>query len=109
MDGFTREVTGAAFYDDGAKVVATSFDGTLSLWGARSGALLAILDSGPAELHNVVVSSKDEIATLDENGVLRVTRCGVCGSLEDVRALALSRRPRQLTVEERRRFLPADG
>jgi WD40 repeat protein/DNA-binding SARP family transcriptional activator len=109
MGGFPREVTGAAFYGDGSKVVTTSFDGTLRLWDAGSGVLLAILDSGPAELHSVLVSSKGDIATLDENGVMRVGQCEVCGSLEEVRALALSRRPRQLTAEERRRFLPDEG
>jgi WD40 repeat protein len=109
MGGFPREVTGAAFYDDGAKVVTTSFDGTLRVWDARSGVLLAVLESGLAELTNVVVNRENEIATLDENGVMRVRRCDVCGSLEDVHALALSRRPRQLTAEERRRFMPAEG
>jgi WD40 repeat protein len=109
MGGFPREVTGAAFYDRESKVVSTSFDGTLRLWDSASGVLLAILDSGPAELHNVLVSSKREIATLDENGVMRVAKCEVCGSLEQVRALALSRHPRQLTAEERRRFLDDQG
>ena len=108
IGGFVKEVTGAAFYDGGSKVVSTSFDGTLRLFDARSGVLLAVLDSGSAELLNVVVNSKDDIATLDENGVMRVVRCEVCGSLEEVRALALSRQPRELTPEERSRYLGSD-
>jgi WD40 repeat protein/DNA-binding SARP family transcriptional activator len=107
IGGFTQEVTGAAFSADGTQVFSTDFDGALRLWDARSGARLALLSSGPDALYNVVVSREGHIATLDENGVLRVFKCDVCGTLEDVRALALAKAPRPLTEEQRRRLIAA--
>jgi hypothetical protein len=41
--------------------------------------------------------------------VVRIFRCEVCGSLDEVRALARSRAPRPLNAEERKRFLAVAG
>jgi WD40 repeat protein len=109
LRGHTDEVTGAAFYDKGTKVLTTSFDGTLRLWDSRTGALLAVLESGPTRLESVVVSRNGDIAVMAEKGLERVFRCEVCGSLDDVRALALSRHPRQLTATEQHQYLAAAG
>jgi WD40 repeat protein len=99
-------VTSVVFTTDGTRVLSTSFDGTLRLWNARTGAALGVLQSGP-QLLDVVLSRGGQLATLDANDVVRVFRCEICGSLEEVRALALSRAPRPLSAGERRQFLAA--
>jgi WD40 repeat protein/DNA-binding SARP family transcriptional activator len=109
LRGHTDAVTGAVFYDRGRKVLTTSFDGTLRMWDSRSGRQLAVLMSSPTELHGVAVSGGGDIAVLAEHGIVHVFRCEVCGSLDDVRKLAGSRHPRELSGDERRQFLAAAG
>jgi WD40 repeat protein len=107
MRGHDDEVTTVVFTADGTKVLSSSHDGTLRLWDARTGAALAVLQSGEGEVEDVRLSRDGKIATLVKGTVVQVFQCEVCGSLSDVRALALSRSPRPLTAEERRQFLSA--
>jgi WD40 repeat protein/DNA-binding SARP family transcriptional activator len=107
MRGHEDEVMTAIFTRDGSKVLSASADGTLRLWNARTGAPLAVLQSARGELFDVALSADGEIATLGTGEVVRIFDCGVCGSLEHVRALALSRSPRPLSAEERRQYLAA--
>ena len=106
LQGHSDEATSVVFTADGAKLLSASFDGTLRLWDSRTGQALGILRSGPT-LYDVVLSPDGRIATLEQDDVVRVFSCEVCGGLEAVRALALSRAPRALSAEERRRFLAA--
>ena len=53
---------------------------------------LQCLESGGGPLWDVAVSRDGRIATLSEAGVVRVFSCEVCGSLQQVRALAASTR-----------------
>ena len=107
MRGHDDEVTTAVFTADGSKVLSSSKDGTLRLWNSRTGAALAVLQSGEGVVADVALSRDGKIATLSKNTVVQVFECKVCGSLADVRALARSQRPRQLTADEQRRFLAA--
>jgi WD40 repeat protein/DNA-binding SARP family transcriptional activator len=106
LRGHQDEVTTVLFTADGSQVLSTSQDGTLRLFDASTGALLAVLQSA-GELYDVALSRDGKIATLGKGDLVRVFRCDVCGSLERVRALALSRHPRPLTPQERRQFLAA--
>ena len=106
MEGHEDEVTTVVATADGSKVLSSSQDGTLRLWDSRTGVQLAVLQSA-GELYDVALSRKGEIATLGQGEVVRIFQCVVCGSLEQVRALALSRSPRELTAAERRQFLAA--
>jgi WD40 repeat protein len=108
LDGHKDEVTSVVFTGDGARVLSTSFDGTLRLWDARTGAALGVLRSGAGDLYDVLLSRDGNVATLGEDDSVRIFPCDVCGSLDEVRRLALSRSPRPLAAEERRRFLVAD-
>ena len=46
---------------------------------------------------------------LDADSIVRVVKCEVCGSLEQVKQLARSSNPRALNADERRRYLAAVG
>ncbi len=74
-----------------------------------SGAELAVLQSGLGEIYDAAMSRDGKIATLGKGEVVRVFTCDVCGSIDRVRALALSRAPRSLTARERRQFLDLAG
>ena len=109
LRGHTRDATDASFSVDGSKVVSSGMDGALRLWDSRTGVPLAVLDSSSAELYSMQISDDGKIAVLDDLQVMRVLRCEVCGPLEDVQAFARSLHPRQLTADERRRYLSAAG
>jgi WD40 repeat protein len=110
LRGHTDEVTTVVFTNDGSRVLSTSSDGTLRLWDARGGEALAVLQfREDDELYDVDLSRDGRIATLGKGDVVRVFRCDVCGSFGQVLALARSRTPRQLSPEDRRRFLAGAG
>jgi WD40 repeat protein/DNA-binding SARP family transcriptional activator len=106
LRGHRDEVTAVSFTRDGARVLSSSSDGTLRLWDARGGDALAVLQSG-SPLYDIAVGRNGRIATLDRHEVVRVFDCEVCGSIDQVRALARSRAPRALTGEQKQRFLAA--
>jgi WD40 repeat protein/DNA-binding SARP family transcriptional activator len=105
LRGHQDEVNDAVFTSDGSQVLSASADGTLRLWDANSGNALAVLQSGGGPVWDVAVSRDGKIATLSSAGVIRVFNCEVCGSLDQVRALARSRSARSLSPQERQRFL----
>ena len=109
MRGHEDEVTTVVFSADGTKVLSSSDDGTLRLWDARRGVPLAVLRSNEGQLFDVALASDGKIATLGKGEVVHVFGCEVCGSLDQVRTLALSHAPRPLTADERREFLAAAG
>ena len=109
LRGHQDEVDTARFAPGGSQVLSVSDDGTLRLWDARSGAALAVLDSGGGPLQDFAVSRDGRIATLSKAGVVRVVGCEVCGSLQQVRTLARSRSTRSLTPQEQQRLLGGTG
>jgi WD40 repeat protein len=90
LRGNGDEITGAVFAPGGQQVLTSSDDGTVRLWSASSGAELAVLQTGDVPLWDVEVSRDGQIATLSRTGQVRVFRCGVCGSLGQVRRLGSS-------------------
>jgi WD40 repeat protein/DNA-binding SARP family transcriptional activator len=104
MRGHTDEVTTVLFTVDGRQALSSSHDGTLRLWDPRRGTMLGVL-SDVGELYDVAMSRDARVATLGKGEVVRVFQCEVCGSLDQVLALATARSPRQLTAAEREQFL----
>jgi WD40 repeat protein/DNA-binding SARP family transcriptional activator len=109
MHGHTAEVYNASFTPDGRYVISSSDDGTARLWDSRSGGQLAILQSGEYPIYDLSIGADGTFATVDEREVVRVARCQVCESDAKVRALANSLHPRELTKDERARFLTDAG
>ena len=107
MRGHEDEVNTVVFTSDGTKVLSAGDDGTLRLWDAETGAMLAVLQADEDPVADVALSRDGKIATLGEDDVIRVFRCEVCGTVEQVRATALSRSPAPLTPQERQQFLAA--
>jgi WD40 repeat protein len=108
MRGNEDELTTAIFTTDGTQVLSSGQDGSLRLFEARSGKQLAVLQSG-GQLFDVAQSRAGMVATVGTGEVVRVFPCDFCGSLDRVRAIALSRSPRQLTPSEKHQFLSAAG
>jgi WD40 repeat protein len=106
MEGHQDEITNTFFTAGASRAISSSQDGTLRLWDSRRGVALAVLQSGQGGIIDMELSRDGKIATLG-TGAVRVFRCEVCGSIEQVRALALSRNPRPLTPQERQQFLAA--
>jgi WD40 repeat protein len=109
LRGHRDEVFSAIFTPDGKRVLSSSADGSVRLWDARGGDALVVLQSGDIGVYDLSVTKNDTIATLDGHEVVRIFRCPVCGSIEQVRALARSLHPRALSEQERRRFLADVG
>ena len=108
IQGHASEVTGVTFTRDGRRVLSTSYDATVRMWDSRTGVPVAILQSGSSDLLDVQLTPDGKIVTQGLDGV-SISECEVCGSLTQVRAQALDRKPRQLTADERRRYLGEAG
>jgi WD40 repeat protein len=109
LRGPDDEFTSATFTADGTRVLTSSQDGSLRLFDARDGTELAVLQQPQGELYGVALSQDGTIATLGRGDIVRVFACEVCGSLDDVRALARSRAPQPLSAAERRQLLAGAG
>jgi WD40 repeat protein len=108
MRGNEDEVTTAIFTTDGTQVLSSGLDGTLRLYDARSGRQLVVLQLRD-QLFDVAQADDGRVGTLGSDKVIRVFPCDFCGSLDHVRAVALSRPPRELTASERKQYLSAAG
>jgi WD40 repeat protein len=107
LRGPEDEFTSVLFTADGSRVLTSSNDGSLRLFDARDGTELAVLQPSQGQLYGLALGPDGDIATLGSGDVVRVFPCEVCGTIEEVRALAVSRSPRPLTATERRQLLAA--
>jgi WD40 repeat protein/DNA-binding SARP family transcriptional activator len=88
------QASAVTFSRDGTRLATAGYDGTARIWDARTGDPLAVLAQRPG----IAVVSVDftpdgrHVVTADTDDVVRVTRCEVCGSLEETLALARARR-----------------
>jgi WD40 repeat protein len=108
LDGHTLAVNSAEFNARGDRIVTAGADGTVRVWDAGSGEPIVTLDhyDGSASAADF---SRDGRSVVSAGGDgMRLVRCEVCGSADDVRQLARTRAQHTLTPLERRRLLP-DG
>ena len=104
------EITGAAlavdWTPDGSQVVAGFEDGAIRVWDATSGEQLVTYRIDPSEVLDVAATDGGVIAaTVRQSSVVDVFRCEVCGTTDEVIALARERVTRALTAEERVTYL----
>ena len=85
-------VVSAAFSPDGARVVTASDDGTARIWDAASGKELAPLGGHTSEVASAAFSPDGaRVVTASQDGTARIYACELCGSLDDLIALARTR------------------
>jgi WD40 repeat protein len=106
LRGHTGKVYGAAFHPDGTRVITSSEDRTAYVWDSDTGRPLLEL-RGHAGAVNAAAFSPDGqlVATGGDDGAVRVYRITVRASVEDLLARARDRVTRELTPEERVKYL----
>jgi WD40 repeat protein len=107
LAGHAGGLYGIGVSPDGRFVVTTSFDNTTRIWEIATERQVAVLRTGTQFAPTAAFAAQDKVVT-EAGGVITVFRCALCGSLEDLVALAEKRVNRQLTPEERERYLPND-
>jgi len=107
MRGHTALVNSAVYSPDGKWIATASDDNTARVWEASTGKLLATLQGHTALVISAVFSSDGKwIATASYDKTARVYTCELCGSVSELVELARKRVPRDLTPEERKKYLP---
>jgi WD40 repeat protein len=102
LRGHTDKVTNAAWSPDGKQIVTASWDQTARVWGAASGRELATLRGHTDKVTNAAWSPDGkQIVTASYDNTARI----YLTHIEDLIALAKSRLSRELTCEERERYL----
>jgi WD40 repeat protein len=106
LRGHTGKVYGAAFHPEGNQVITSSEDRTAYVWDTDTGRPLMEL-RGHAGAVNAAAFSPDGqlVATGGDDGAARVYRITVRASVEDLLVRARERVTRELTPEERVKYL----
>jgi WD40 repeat protein len=106
LKGHTAPITSIRFSKDGKFVVTSSQDRTARMWNADTGELVRILYQHTDDVTDASVSPDGKwIATASADGTAQIFPCDVCGSLDELLALAQARVTRDLTCQERVTFL----
>jgi WD40 repeat protein len=100
------DINSAQFSRDGKFIVTASDDHTARIWEANTGRQLMILRGNIQGVRAAEFSPDDKfVVTSGSDGMVRQYECEVCGSIEDLMALARTRVTRPLTCEERQTYL----
>jgi WD40 repeat protein len=105
MPGHGGPVGSAYYSEDGRWIATTADDGLTRVWDASSGEPITTYEGvGGAGMFASFVSDDRLVISWSESG-MRVDRCEVCGSLDELRDLTRNRVTRTFTDAERSEFL----
>jgi len=106
LRGHTDDVTDVAFSPDGRFLVTASLDNRPRIWEVRSGRIVFELRGIFGHLTAARFSPDGKrVLTSSGNHTAQIYACEICGSLDDMVSLAHQRVRRELTVEERKKYL----
>jgi WD40 repeat protein len=106
LAGHTASVTRVAFSPDGRLLATTASDGTVRVWERQTGQNVWQIRIQSADVSNAVFSPDgNHIAAASSDGIARIYDCEVCLSIPELVRLMQSRVTRQLTPEEREKYL----
>ncbi|HET9143792.1 hypothetical protein [Actinophytocola sp.] len=96
-------VWGMAFSPDGRYLATSGNDGAMRVWRSSGDGEPVVFQGFLSTVESVAFAPDSRtLLTTHEDGTVRVQRCEVCGSLDEVRALAEDRISRSLTADELR-------
>ena len=97
----------AEFSPNDQYVVSASDDHSARLWDVHTGRLLRVYDHPAPVLRAIFNHSGNEIATLDDQGVVRTWPvCNGCANPTTLLNQATARVSRQLTATEKQTYVP---
>lgn len=106
LRGHTGAVNSATFSRNGRWIITTGWDCTARVWEATTGRSVEVLRGHTAPVTNAAFSPDGEfVVTASWDCTAQIYACEVCGSIENLLALARARVTRGLTSVERERYL----
>ena len=105
LRGHAGEVYSAVFSSDGKFVVTASSDNTVRVWEVATGKVIEMYGNTSPVLNAVFGPGGKSVVTASTDGIARTFVCEVCGSVEDLLALARKRVTRDFTCQERQQYL----
>jgi WD40 repeat protein len=106
LHGHNGDVRSAAFSPDDKFVVTASWDGTARVWEAQTGQSLVEIREHKDFVNSAMFNPNGSfIVTASRDKTAKIYVCDICGSIEDMLVLAKTRVTRELTPEERKRYL----
>ncbi|MEV4053844.1 hypothetical protein AB0J55_21860 [Amycolatopsis sp. NPDC049688] len=100
-------VRGVTFSQDGRLLVTVGLDATVRFWETADASEPLVLSGFRAAASTVASLADGRYVTTHDDGTIRIWRCPACGSITEVLAQANRHITRELTSEERRRYLPS--
>lgn len=105
LRGHQGSVNAVHFAPDG-RLTSVGDDGTVRVWDSATSRLLVTLrvHTGPARSVDISPDGRLTLTASQEDRLVKVTACLVCGSIDSVLDLARSRGVRALTLDEEQRY-----